>query len=650
MASHNDSQCRLAFLGERDERHFLEPLSTQLAVSNYKFFSVEFFSVRQLEEYKDFGCDYCVLYSPTYSIESIMPLVDSAGQCPTNPKLILLLLKHDTTYLENELRRAGKSVQIILLKDTKVPPAVELISSYLIVEGRVSPPGTDWGFVGASEPVQKLYPVVQRFACWDKDPVLILGLTGTGKELVAKYLHRLRHEDDLHFHALNLAALPLELTESLLFGHEKGAFTGAVTDAKGLIVEAGKGTLFLDEIGETHPAIQAKLLRVLQERKVSRLGREAHTRDVHAGFVFATNRKLQELKEACRQGRFREDFLQRIDVLQIRVPTLKERKEDIPLLVKHFVEEFKRDYLDGGEAEGVGKGGAANRLLEKAKDGKADDLFEKVRHIKIDNLFKLDLLFDYEWPGNVRELRSVVRRSIALTQSGAIDKHLAELLAEKQKDRERNQTNPEAGATREHAPRCDERTHGLGSFVESLLKIDLKTAQDRFKELYEQDLFLQTGGEDRLMKRYSKMARTWRNDLNARMKRSEFHGGDLREADRLATMFMEGTDPVSTYVRSKFDRQVSDVANHRNGSHKPAELAEALVDLLNDLRKDPKFYQPELFRQVQLSDEARGLLKENGLRTDLITLNRILIEDAYPEVIVRDESIRTEVRKRLSPG
>ncbi|HEX8457043.1 MAG TPA: sigma 54-interacting transcriptional regulator [Pyrinomonadaceae bacterium] len=636
MASLYDSHCRLAFLGERDDENFLEPLSTQTAV--HAIPDRKFFHVRQREEYKDFGCNCCVLYSPTGSVESIIPLVDSAAQSRENLKLILLLLKQDTTRLEKALKETGRSVQIILLKEPKVSPAAELINSYLIAEEMIKPPGDDWKFVGASEPVQKLYHQARRFACWDRDPVLILGQTGTGKELVAKYIHK-RSRAKYGFYPQNLAALPLELTESLLFGYEKGTFTGALAaGSKGLILNAGKGTLFLDEIGETPPAIQAKLLRVLQERKVRRLGGEARLEDVLARFVFATNRELRELKEACRRGKFREDFLQRIDVLQIRVPPLSERREDIPRLVNYFVKEVKDDYRKASQDESVKCEGVA-----------ANELYEKVKDIKVDNLFKLiDVLFDYDWPGNVRELRGVVVRAMAETQAETIDQELGALIAEKQKEREREQAEPKATGRREHSPHYDERTHAFGSFVKLMLTKGWGTAEHAFADLYKQNLFFETGGDDQLMALYSRMRKAWRNKLKTHVKRSKFKRSDLKGADTLVIRFKENSDPVSTYIHGNFERLVSVAENQRNGSHPPTALVDCLVRLLNDLRKDQEFYQPELFRQVALSDEAKGLIENHGLLTDLMALNRILIEDVYPEAIVKNESLRAEVRVWLS--
>ena len=197
-------------------------------------------------------------------------------------------------------------------------------------------------FYGASQPVRGLYDSIKSFARWDKDPVLIFGETGTGKELIAKLLHRIRNKGE--FRAYNLAALSFGLADSLLNGHLKGSFTGAVKDTDGYIVKAGEETLLLDEIGDVDLGVQVKLLRTLQERTRFRLGEDASkSREISARFVFATNLNLEE---ACRERKFREDFFHRISALQINVPPLRDRKDDIPLLVQYFVEEFTRDYKD----------------------------------------------------------------------------------------------------------------------------------------------------------------------------------------------------------------------------------------------------------------------------------------------------------------
>jgi transcriptional regulator with GAF, ATPase, and Fis domain len=418
-------------------------------------------------------------------------------------------------------------------------------------------------------------------------------------------LHKLRGIED--FHAYNLAAVPLRLAESILYGHRKGTFTGAIRDTDGLIVSAGAGTLLLDEIGEIHPSLQAKLLRTLQEREVSRLGDEkSRATEIRARFVFATNR---DLKEACRRGKFREDFLQRIDVLRIEVPSLGERKEDIPLLVKHFVEEFKHDYVD------------------KAKD------------IRTDNLFKLNTLFDHEWTGNVRELRSVVRRAATLTGAGAIDENLAAVVAEKK-------TELEANKTRERLSQGDQRVKALGALMESLLDDTWDSAEDRFYRAYGQDLFLKTMEDVPRMVKLSDRGRTSLNTLKAKLKRLEFNENDIRDANHLAARLRDGADPISTYIRSRFGRRMREATNQQNGSESPDALAKKLIELLNELLQDPNLYQADRFQQIQLSEETKRLIEAHGLLTDLMLLNRLLIEDAYAQAIMKNQTIRDEVDRK----
>jgi DNA-binding NtrC family response regulator len=227
-----------------------------------------------------------------------------------------------------------------------------------------------------SEPMRRIYETVS--AIKDKETsVLLCGETGTGKEVIANLLHYRSVRSGKPFVAVNCAAIPRDLLESELFGYEKGAFTGALTSRAGKFEESEGGTLFLDEIAEMDPAIQSKLLRVLQERQVQRLGSSRRI-DVNFRLITSTNRDL--LREMA-AGRFRSDLYYRIHVVRIDLPPLRERREDIPVLAKHFLDEFnKRDS----------------------------------RHLFFsDEIF--DVLAAHTWPGNVRELRNAIERAVVMT-------------------------------------------------------------------------------------------------------------------------------------------------------------------------------------------------------------------------------------------
>ena len=191
--------------------------------------------------------------------------------------------------------------------------------------------------VGKSEKMRQLLGAVARIAKSDST-IFVSGESGTGKELIARAIHLVSTRKDGPFVALNCAALPESLLESSLFGHEKGAFTGAARNAKGLLSQAHKGTIFLDEIGDMSPAIQAKVLRVLEERRFYPIGSETLT-EVDVRVVVATNK---DLTEEVRKGTFRRDLFYRIHVVPLHLPPLRERKEDIPLLVDHLLGKISR--------------------------------------------------------------------------------------------------------------------------------------------------------------------------------------------------------------------------------------------------------------------------------------------------------------------
>jgi formate hydrogenlyase transcriptional activator len=220
--------------------------------------------------------------------------------------------------------------------------------------------------------------------------VLLLGETGTGKELIARSIHRLSSRSEKAFVKLNCAAIPLGLFESELFGHEKGAFTGAIARKTGRFELADKGTLFLDEVGDIPLDLQAKLLRVLQEQEFERLGSN-HTWKVDVRLIAATHRDLAAL---VKQGRFREDLYYRLKVFPIHVPTLRQRTEDIPILVRRFTEFYARQM---------------NKNIEQIPSE------------------TMDALVRYRWPGNVRELQNFIERAVILSPYSVLRAPISEL-------------------------------------------------------------------------------------------------------------------------------------------------------------------------------------------------------------------------------
>ena len=233
------------------------------------------------------------------------------------------------------------------------------------------------GIIGLSSPLRNVLEQVRTVAPTDST-VLIEGETGTGKELIARALHSLSARRDRKFVRVNCAAIPADLLENELFGHERGAFTGAIARTIGRFELADKGTLFLDEIGDIPLDLQAKLLRVLQEQEFERLG-SVQTQRVNVRVVAATNRDLMQLVS---EKQFRMDLYFRLNIFPIRVPPLRERREDIPLLVKHFIAEYSS---------------RMNRTIETIPPE------------------TMDVLTHYHWPGNIRELQNFMERAVILS-------------------------------------------------------------------------------------------------------------------------------------------------------------------------------------------------------------------------------------------
>ena len=233
--------------------------------------------------------------------------------------------------------------------------------------------------VAKSEKMQKVLEAVAQIANVDST-VYIHGESGTGKELIAKAIHLASERKNKPYVAINCAAIPETLLESKLFGHEKGAFTGAVRTTKGLFAQAHEGTIFLDEIGDMSLSLQAKLLRVLQERNFYPLGSEKLT-EVDVRVIVATNK---DLEDQVKQGLFREDLFYRIHVIPIHLPPLRERREDIPSLVDHFLDKFRQQ-------------------MKKEVKGLSPSALQR--------------LMLHDWPGNVRELENTIEYAIAMAQA-----------------------------------------------------------------------------------------------------------------------------------------------------------------------------------------------------------------------------------------
>ncbi|MDA8431609.1 MAG: sigma-54 dependent transcriptional regulator [Nitrospiraceae bacterium] len=247
--------------------------------------------------------------------------------------------------------------------------------------------------IGESPGIRGLMAEVKKVAD-SRSNVLLLGETGTGKELFARAIHYSSSRKEKAFVPINCSAIPEHLLESELFGYVKGAFTGAFSSKRGLFEEADGGTVFLDEIGDLNPALQAKLLRVIDDREIRPLG-GIQSKRIDIRFITATNR---DILEAVRQGKFREDLYYRINVVTLKLPPLRERREDIIILVRHFLDKF------------AGEIGKSVKFIDDAT---------------------LRLLAGYAWPGNVRELQNIVERAVLIADGETL---LPEHLPEGMKD------------------------------------------------------------------------------------------------------------------------------------------------------------------------------------------------------------------------
>jgi len=314
------------------------------------------------------------------------------------------------------------------------------------------------GLIGKSQPMQKLFQMLETVA-GTNSTILITGETGSGKEVVAKAIHHASPRRAHRFVALNCSAIPETLLEAELFGHVRGAFTGAVGNRQGRLEQAHKGSLFLDEVGTMSTALQMKLLRVLQEREFERVG-DSHSTKVDVRVMAATNSNLAQM---VADGEFREDLFYRLNVIAVQLPPVRERKEDIPLLVKHFLDRLGADNPD-----------------------------TRPKTISQDAMRRL---MAYQWPGNVRQLENAIERAVAMSAGrGQID--VTDLPMEVQQAQESVLASPVtlpeegidldafvANVERELIQRSLERTGGNKGAAAKLLNLKRTTLVEKLRRL-----------------------------------------------------------------------------------------------------------------------------------------------------------------------
>lgn len=310
----------------------------------------------------------------------------------TEPKLLVILMTaYGTTQTAIEAMKYG--AYDYLLKPFDVPKLKQIVTAALKAardmkqvvsyEPLLQVEDYELGIVGRSEPMQNVFKLIGQLAASDAT-ALITGETGTGKELVARAIYHHSSRSERPFLAINCAAIPEQLLESELFGHEKGAFTGATQQRIGRFEQCNKGTIFLDEIGDMTPATQTKILRVLQSGTFERVGGNTPIR-VDVRVIAATNKQLEQ---AVAAKEFREDLFYRLNVVRLQLPALRERRDDIPLLINYFLKKFAQERQD--------------------------------HRPKSISAAALKALENYDWPGNVRELENVIHRALVVAKGDAI--------------------------------------------------------------------------------------------------------------------------------------------------------------------------------------------------------------------------------------
>jgi DNA-binding NtrC family response regulator len=332
------------------------------------------------------------------------------------------------------------------------------------------------GIVGKSRAMKLLFQLLETIAATNST-ILVIGETGTGKEVVARAIHHNSPRRMHRFVALNCSAIPETLLEAELFGHVRGAFTGAVGNRQGRLEQANKGTLFLDEVGTMSSALQMKLLRVLQEREFERVG-DSHTIKVDVRVIAATN---SDLARMVATGQFREDLFYRLNVIPVQLPPLRDRKEDIPLLVQHFLERFQRERHHHGPERRVADRGAPPSGERRVPLTVSQEAMRR--------------LMAYPWPGNVRQLENAVERAVAFS-AGRTQIDIGDLPSEIQQAQEPVLTSivdlPEDGVDldafvanieRELIQRSLERTGGNKGQAARLLNLKRTTLVEKLKRM-----------------------------------------------------------------------------------------------------------------------------------------------------------------------
>src|SRR6266513_2897257 len=333
-----------------------------------------------------------------FVVDNVMPelggldlIREFVGATPEGERpQILMMTAHATVESAIEAMKLGAldylqkpfEIDELLVVVTRAIDHQRLRTGYRYLRSERDEQFDHYGIIGRSRVMEEIIQRAERVA-ETKSTVLITGETGTGKELIARAIHNRSAQRDMPLIRVNCAAIPESLLESELFGHVRGAFTGAATSKKGKFALADGGTIFLDEIGTMSPALQSKLLRVLQEREFEPLGSERSER-VDLRVIAATNRDLRQM---VADAKFQEDLFYRLNVIPIEIPSLRERREDIPALVEHFIRKH---------AQRVG------RRIERIDDG------------------VLAGLQQYDWPGNVRELENTIERAVVLSQGPVI--------------------------------------------------------------------------------------------------------------------------------------------------------------------------------------------------------------------------------------